>query len=91
MQTVLHIGEASVIQLAGDIHADFVLIDEKKARKIARIIYGLRMIGSSRIIAEAKKLGLIDRVGEELEKIKANGYWIHDDIINLAKRNSGES
>jgi len=49
------------------------------------------MIGSARIIAEAKKLGLIDRVGEELEKIKANGYWIHDDIINLAKRNSGES
>jgi len=90
LQTVLHIGEASVIQLAREVHAEFVLIDEKKARKIARIIFGLRVIGSARVLIEAKNRGIIESVGNMLELIRGNGYWIHDDIIDLAKRMAGE-
>ncbi len=37
---MLDAGEASVIQLASDVKTDFVLIDERKARKIARSIMG---------------------------------------------------
>jgi predicted nucleic acid-binding protein len=91
LTTVLHFGEASVIQLAREIHADCVLIDEKKARKVARVIYGLNVIGSVRVIIDAKKLGLIESVGSELDKMKVNGYWIHHDIINQAKRVAGET
>ena len=37
---MLDAGEASVTQLASDVKTDFVLIDERKARKIARSIMG---------------------------------------------------
>ena len=37
---MLDAGEAAVIQLASDVKTDFVLIDERKARKIARSIMG---------------------------------------------------
>jgi len=66
------------------------LIDEKKARKIARIIFGLKVIGSARVLVEAKRQGLIQNVGNLLEELRKKGYWLHDDIIDLAKRHAGE-
>jgi len=47
LSSVLDKGEAAVITLARSASADVVLIDESKARKIARTIYGLRVIGSA--------------------------------------------
>jgi hypothetical protein len=35
------------------------LIDERKARRIARTIYGLEIFGTVRVLLEAKKAGLI--------------------------------
>lgn len=90
IKTVLDIGEASVIQLAREIKADYVLIDERKARKVARNIYGLRVIGTARILIEAKKKEMIDNVGDALMKIRDGGYWIHDDIMHFAMKEAGE-
>lgn len=90
IKTVLDIGEASVIQLAREIKADYVLIDERKARKVARNIYGLRVIGTARILIEAKKKEMIDNVGDALKKIRDGGYWIHDDIMHFAMKEAGE-
>ncbi len=90
IKTVLDIGEASVIQLAREIKADYVLIDERKARKVARNIYGLRVIGTARILIEAKNKGMIDNVGGALKKIRDGGYWIHDDIMHFAMKEAGE-
>ncbi|MBM4055550.1 MAG: DUF3368 domain-containing protein [Planctomycetes bacterium] len=70
IKTVLDSGEASVIQLSLEINADYVLIDERKARKIARNIYGLRVIGTARNLVEAKNKGIIDSVGNVLNKIR---------------------
>jgi hypothetical protein len=63
--TLLDKGEASVIHLARKKTADFVLIDERKARKIARKIYGIHVVGSARILVEAKHRGLISNVRVE--------------------------
>ncbi len=54
LETLVDKGEASVIHLVREKGADFVLIDERKARKIARKIYGLNVVGSARILVEAK-------------------------------------
>jgi predicted nucleic acid-binding protein len=53
--TLLDKGEAPVIHLPREKGADFVLIDERRARKIARKIYGIRVVGSARILVEAKQ------------------------------------
>ena len=88
--TVLDTGEASVLQLAREIKADYVLIDERKGRKIARDIFSLRVIGTTRVLVEAKKKGLLNNVGDTLTRLKESGYWIHDDIVRLALKEAGE-
>jgi uncharacterized protein len=87
---VLDTGEATVIQLARETKADYVLIDERKARKIARDIFGLRVIGTVRILIEAKRKGALDCVRDALSRLKEAGYWIHDDIVRQALKEAGE-
>jgi predicted nucleic acid-binding protein len=88
--TLLDTGAASVIQLSTEKGVDFVLIEERKARKIARKIYGIHVIGSARIIVEAKHRGLISNVREALEGMRSAGYWIHDDIMKKALEQAEE-
>lgn len=84
-------GESSVIQLAVHKNADVVLIDERKARKIARSIYNLNVVGTARILVEAKHYGLIENVGKVLMDMRSNGYWIHEQIVNVALKQAGEN
>jgi hypothetical protein len=88
--TTLDAGEAAVIGLSRQFNVNFVLIDERKARKIARTIYGLHVIGSARILVEAKKQGLIACVGAALQKMRDRGYWIGDAIVSAALQQAGE-
>jgi len=90
LQTVLDLGEASVIQLARDQKADYVLIDERKGRKIARDIFGLKVIGTARILVEAKRRGILDSVGNTLNRLKDSGYRLHDNIIHYALKGAKE-
>ena len=76
LSTVLDKGEAAVITLARSLSADVVLIDESKARKIARTIYGLRVIGSARVLVEAKRHCMLDNVAAALQAMREYGYWI---------------
>ena len=89
--TSLDEGEASVIALSRELKADFTLIDERKARKIARSVYGLKVIGSAGILVEAKHKGLIENVGLAIKNMRDNGYWIGDSIIEAALKKAGES
>jgi hypothetical protein len=57
LRTSLDAGEAAVIGLARELNANLVLIDERKARRIARTIYRLHVIGSARVLVEAKRKG----------------------------------
>ncbi|HOV87830.1 MAG TPA: DUF3368 domain-containing protein [Syntrophobacteraceae bacterium] len=87
----LDVREASVIQLARERRAKLVLIDERKARKVARNVYGLRLIGSARVLVEARRQGHLESVSEAIRRIREGGYWIHDDIVRLALHEAGES
>lgn len=88
--TLLDNGEASVIQLAQEHNTDCVLIDERKARKIARQVYNLQVIGTLRILLDAKKHGLIERIKEVALHMRNSGYWIHDSIVDLALKEANE-
>ena len=90
LMTVLDTGEASIIQLARETKADYVLIDERKGRKIARDIFGLRVLCTARLLVEARRKGLLNSVTDALKQLKEAGYWIHDDIVRLALKEAGE-
>jgi len=90
-KTLLDAAEATVIGLARELGADFVLIDERKARKIARTVYNLKVIGSVRVLVEAKNRGLLDKVGEAINGMRDGGYWIGDSIVAAALKQAGEA
>lgn len=91
LRTALDVGEASVIGLARELDISLVLVDERKARRIARTIYGLQVVGSTRVLVEAKKRGLIDNVGASIRSMRDGGYWISDSIFEAALKQSEES
>ena len=90
LRTSLDSGEAAVIELARELSVNLVLVDERKARKIARTIYGLHVIGSARVLVEAKRHGLLDNVGAALQAMRNGGYWIGDSIVDAALKQAGE-
>lgn len=84
-------GEAAVIALARARKITLVLIDEQKARKVARDIYGLTVIGSVHVLIEAKQRGLLERVGGAIQGMRDNGYRLHDTIVRYALEAAGET
>lgn len=90
LESLLDAGEAAVITLAREQAVNLVLIDERKARKVARNIHGLQVIGTARVLVEAKKKGLLDKVQPALEKLRQHGYWIDDSIVAVALSEAGE-
>jgi predicted nucleic acid-binding protein len=49
-----------------------------------------KVIGTARILVEAKRKGLLNSVSDALRQLKEAGYWIHDDIVRLALKEAGE-
>jgi len=90
LRTSLDAGEAAVIGLARELSINLVLVDERKARRIARTIYELHVIGSARVLVEAKRRGLIDNVGASIQTMRDGGYWISDSIVEAALKQAGE-
>ena len=57
-----------------------LLIDEQRGRNIA-VARGVEVVGNLRILAEAKRLGLTDRVEPLIEAMRATGYWIDEELL----------
>jgi len=91
LTALLDTGEAEVIALAREHSIPVVLVDERKARKVARDVFGLQPIGTARILVEAKKKGLLPEIAAPLETLRREGYWIHEDIVRTALREAGET
>jgi uncharacterized protein len=85
---VLHRGEREAIVLAQELGAQ-LLIDEQRGRNMAAA-RGLEVVGSLRILADAKRLGFIDRTKPLLDAILAAGYWIDEGLIRAFLDDQGE-
>jgi len=90
LETLLDQGEAETIALALQSSAALILMDERKGRKIARSIYGLAVIGTGRLLTEAKKAGLIPAVRPLIDQMRGHGYWLSDKIVTEILRQAGE-
>ncbi|NLN83600.1 MAG: DUF3368 domain-containing protein [Firmicutes bacterium] len=73
--------------LANSIDADLIIIDERKARRIAKDI-GLNVTGTLGILVEAKQRGLVKELKPLLDKLIKNEIRIskklYQDILELA-------
>ena len=84
-------GEASVITLGVSLKADCVLIDEQKARKIASSVYNLTVMGTVRVLLDAKREKRLASVKDALEGMLTNGYRLHEAIVEYALKEAGET
>jgi len=81
---LLDAGEAEAIALAAEIHADMLLIDERKGRRVARA-EGIHVIGLLGVVLLAKQRGLIESAGEVLQKLtRKAGVYLAENILRTA-------
>ena len=83
----LAIGEAETITLTVEERADYIVIDDKLARRRAKSM-GLNVIGTLRVLRLMYDAKLIDKhqILKALEKLKEIGFRISDEVINKALR-----
>jgi len=85
----LHIGEVEAIALAKDIKADLVILDDKKARKLAEN-EGIRVAGLLAILIIAKEKGLIKKVKPGVDDLIKHNFFIgKDTYIEILKLSKG--
>lgn len=83
----IDMGEASAIALAMVHDNSLLLVDDFKARKIAKSL-NLRFTGTLGVIDKAKSLGIIFEIKPLLEKLRETNFRIADNIIaDLLRRN----
>jgi len=85
----LAIGEAETITLTVEERADYIVIDDKLARRRAKSM-GLNGIGTLRVLRLMYDEKLIDKreILKALEKIKEIGFRISDEVINKVLQKS---
>jgi hypothetical protein len=77
-------GEGEVIALGYQRNARLVLVDERRARRIARQAYKLNVRGTAGILIAAKRAELIIAVRPLLGKMIAQGYYISQRLFDRA-------
>lgn len=85
-QMNLGIGESEAIVLADSLHADLIIIDERKARGIAKSM-SLNVTGTLGILVEAKTKGKLEEIKPLLDELVKHNIRIstklYNDILEL--------
>jgi len=85
----LGLGESEAIILYKEKNADFLLCDDKKAKKFAQT-FGINTIGSLGILLKAKEKKLIDTISPLLSLLKESNIFIDDKTFTLVLKMAGE-
>ena len=80
----LHLGETAAIQLAPELDAELLLIDEIKGRKMARE-RGLTFTGTIGVLERAAQNGVID-FADSLERLRKTNFWVSRKLLDEALR-----
>lgn len=83
-------GEAEAIELAKELHADRLLIDERKGRRLA-VQEGVAVIGLVGVVLLAKRRKIIPSGRTLLHRLESEaGMYLSESIKNDALRTFGE-
>jgi predicted nucleic acid-binding protein len=83
-------GEAEAIALAVELRAELLLVDERRARKVAARL-GLAFVGVLGVLVEAKRKGLLVAVRPVLDGLAMQaGFRIKSDLYSLVLRAADE-
>jgi predicted nucleic acid-binding protein len=88
LQTGLGKGESECIVLAKEIDADFVILDDKNARKIAEFL-GLKVIGTLGILVLAHKKGILRNLKSVIDEMREKNFWIDNKLYKRILEETG--
>ncbi len=89
--SVLDEGESEAIVLAQELHAEWLIMDEKLGRQFARRL-NINTIGLLGVLIKAKKEGIVNLIKPILDKlIDQAGFWIADDVYHMILQEAGET
>jgi predicted nucleic acid-binding protein len=83
-------GESEVIALALERFDSVAVLDDLRARRIARDL-GLRFTGTAGVLLKAKSAGLLPSVAQALQAMTPSGFRLSDDLGDEMLRLAGES
>ncbi len=86
---LLDAGEAAALSLAQMIRARLILLDERKARRIAARM-GLRVAGTLAVLLRAKQQGLIGAIQPYITQMQSQGRRFHPNLIARLLEEAGE-
>lgn len=81
LSIIMDYGESESVILYEELHADYLLIDDYKARLIAES-YDINCIGSIGILIKAKQKGLISELRPTFQKWIATGRYFSFRLLN---------
>jgi predicted nucleic acid-binding protein len=83
-------GEAEVIALAQERHADLVIIDERLGRRHARRL-GLRVTGVLGVLIKARQVGHLDAVRPYVDQMQQGGIHLGTALVQRVLELAGEA
>jgi hypothetical protein len=87
----LDTGEAAVISTALELGPSSVILDERKARRIASHVYGFQVKGTAGLLVEAKNRGMIETVRPYLIGMIQGGYFLGPNLVAACMVAAGEA
>jgi predicted nucleic acid-binding protein len=79
-------GEKQSIFLASTLKREVLLLIDDRAGRQAADSLNISKIGLVGILLLAKKKGLIDNVVSLLHELRAEGYWLSDEVVAVARK-----
>ena len=86
----LDAGETESISLALETRAQWVILDDLQARRLAKEL-GLAVVGTAGVLFAAKQRGFIAAVRPPLDALRAAGFRLRKDVYEEILKAAGES
>lgn len=83
-------GEKQAIGLAFSIEKDVLLLLDDRAVRVCAGKINIPTIGLIGLLLISKQKRLVEKVSPLIEELRNKGYWLSDEIINIARRLAGE-
>jgi uncharacterized protein len=86
---IMDYGESESVILYKELNANFLLIDDKKARDIAEN-FGIQCIGTIGVLSSAKKKGIINELRPIFRELLLNNRFYSVKLLNAVLAKHGE-